>query len=67
MADAGLDVVTLHIGPKSAAQLLGSQRLPDGANVVALAFYREQRGASDRTGIDATTMPFKLTEWQGVL
>src|SRR3984893_13456276 len=67
MADTGLDVVALHIGPKSAAQLLGGQRLPDGANVVALAFNREQLGASDRTRIDATTMPFKLAEWQGVL
>ena len=67
MADAGLNVVSLHIGPKSAAQLLGGQCLPDGADVVALSFHREQRGASDRAGIDATAMPFKLAEWQCVL
>src|SRR6266446_7562287 len=67
MADAGLDMVTLHVGPEATAQFLGSERLADGADVVALTFDGKQRSASDRTGIDATTMPMKLTEWQGVL
>ena len=62
MADAGLDVVTLHVGPEAAAQFLGSERLADGTDVVALTFDGKQRSAPDRRGVDAPATPFEPAE-----
>jgi hypothetical protein len=52
MADAGLDMVTLRVGPDAAAQFLRSQHLADAANIVALAFDGKERSPSDCTGRD---------------
>lgn len=57
MADAGLNMVTLHVGPEAAAQFLRSQCLAAAANVVALAFDGGQRGATDCSGIDTPAAP----------
>src|SRR5437588_10510428 len=67
MTDTGLDVVTLHVGPETAAQFLGSQGLADGANIIALAFDSKQRSAPDRARLDRTAAPFELAARQGVL
>ena len=67
MADAGLNMVTLHVGPEAAAQFLRSQCLTDTANLVALTFDGEERSASDRARIDTPTAPLKLAERQQVL
>src|SRR5437764_13058856 len=55
MADAGLHVVFLAIGPEAGAEIVRRHGLADGANVVALALDGEQRGAADRLGVDVTT------------
>ena len=47
MADAGLHVMALHVRPQAGAEFVGGERLTDGADVVALAFDSEQRGAAD--------------------
>ena len=53
VADARLHVVRAQVGPQAAAQVLRRQRLADRADVVALAFDRQQRGAPDRRRVDA--------------
>ena len=50
--DARLEVVTLPHGPDPGAQVVGGQRLADGADVVALAFDGEERHPPDRAGVD---------------
>src|SRR5262249_29255963 len=56
MADAGLQVVALLVGLEAGAQVVRCRGLADGADVVALAFHGEQRGAPDRLGIDRTAL-----------
>jgi hypothetical protein len=60
MADARLQVVTFHIGPQAARKVLSRERLADAADVVPLAFYREQHGALDRARIDLLTTPLQF-------
>jgi hypothetical protein len=67
MADAGLDMMTLHVGPEAAAQFLRSQCLAGTANVVALAFDGEERSAPDRARIDTPAVPFEIAKRQRVL
>ena len=67
MADAGLDMMPLHIWPKTAAQFLGSQRLADSTDIVAFTFDAEECSASDRARIDAPAAPFELTQRQCML
>ncbi len=50
MPHAGLQVVRLEVGPDVGAQVLRRHGLADGADVVALALHREQRGAADGLG-----------------
>src|SRR5262249_24493553 len=45
MAGAGLQVVALHIGSEAGQEIMRRHRLTDRADVVALAFDREQSGA----------------------
>src|SRR5262245_1556738 len=60
MSDAGLHVVALEIGAQSGTQIVRRRRLADGADVVALAFDREQHGALDGARLDALALPFEL-------
>src|SRR5262249_44641579 len=46
------------------AQFMRGRRLPDGADVVAFAFDREQHGALDGARLDAPALPFELARWQ---
>ena len=48
MADAGLQMVRLHIGTQAAAHILRGERLAHGADVVLLALDREQKRLLDR-------------------
>ena len=64
MADAGLHVVALEIGPQLAAQIVRGHGLADGADVVALAFDGQQHGFADRARIDTLAVPFELAERQ---
>jgi hypothetical protein len=48
MADAGLDIVALHVRPDTAAQFLRSQGLADAANVIALAFNSDDMHAGTK-------------------
>ena len=52
MADAGLQMVALQVGPQARAELVRGDGLADGADVVALALHRQQRGAADRARVD---------------
>src|SRR6201999_90238 len=51
MADAGLHVVALAIGPQRRAHVMRGERLPDRADIVLFAFHGEQHRALDRRGI----------------
>lgn len=64
MADAGLDVVALHVGPDARAQVLRRECLADSANVIPFTLDREQKGALDGARIDASTAIFKFTQRQ---
>ena len=64
MADAGLHVVALAIGPQAGAEIVRGRGLADRADVVALAFDREQHGAPDRPRLDRLALPFELAERQ---
>src|SRR5712671_5489530 len=46
-------MVALQIGTHAAAKILRGERLPYRADVVALAFDREERHAADGGGLDA--------------
>ena len=59
VADAGLHVVALEIGPQSGAQIVRGHGLADGADVVPLAFDREQHRAPDRARVDALALPLE--------
>src|SRR4051812_24428044 len=48
MADPRLHVVRLHVGAQPIAEILGGQRLADGADVVLLSLDRQQEGVADR-------------------
>src|SRR5215831_17087428 len=52
MAGAGLQVMALHVGLEAGEEVVRRHRLPHGTDVVALAFDREQRGASDQGRVD---------------
>src|SRR4051794_1040133 len=60
MPGARLEMVVLQMGSQAAAQFLRRRGLADGADVVVLAFHREQRRAPDRGRIDRAVMPFQL-------
>src|SRR4051812_9427665 len=64
VADAGLHVMRAQVGPQAAAEILRRQRLADRADVVALAFDREQRGAPDRGRRDAAAEERELATRQ---
>ena len=67
MADACLQVVAFQIRPQFAAELVRCHRLTDGANIVALAFHREEHGPADRVRVDALAAPLQPTERQRVV
>src|SRR6267154_694932 len=67
MAHTGLHMMTLHVWPQAAAQLLSGERLANRTDIVPLAFDRKQRGMSDRPRVDAPTVPLELAQWQRVL
>ena len=50
VADVGLHVVRVCVGPQAARQVLRRERLADHADVVALAFDRDER-RRDRLGL----------------
>src|SRR6516162_4941860 len=60
VADAGLHVVLLAVGPEARAEIVRRHGLTDRADVVALAFDGEQRGAADRLGMDPAALPVEL-------
>ena len=64
---AGLHVVALAIGPKRRTQIVRGERLADGADVVFLAFDREQHGALDRRRLDLPVLIGQLPERQRVI
>src|ERR1700722_15555017 len=66
MADARLHVMAPHIGPQARAQLVRGLGLADRADVVTLAFDREQHGASDRFRLDLAAAPEDLALRQRV-
>src|SRR5882762_1528471 len=51
MADTGLHIVPLAIGPQARAEIVRRHGLADRADVVALALDGEQGGTADRLGI----------------
>src|SRR5262249_11255354 len=60
MAHPGLHIVFFAIRSQAAAEIVRGHRLPDGADVVALALDSEQRGAADRLGANAPVTPPQL-------
>src|SRR5262245_4244825 len=67
MADAELQVMALEIGAQARAHLLRRQRLADRADVVALAFDREQHGAADRARLDLVAAPCQRPKGERML
>src|SRR5262245_56172338 len=65
--DAGLHMVSLEIGPQPRAQLVRGRGLADGADIVALAFDREQHGALDGARLDPLAAIFEPARRQNVL
>ena len=63
----GLDVVRLHVLAQAAAKIVRRERLPERADVVALAFDGQQRGAVNRAGIDLAVAPRQLAFCQRVI
>ena len=61
MSDPGLHVVPLEVRAQSRAQLVRRRRLADSADVIALAFDREQHGALDGARLDALPLPLELS------
>src|SRR5581483_11083251 len=64
VADAGLHVMAAFVGPDARAQVMGRRRLAQRADVVALAFHCEQRGAADGAGLDARAAVVELAPGQ---
>ena len=60
MADTGLHVVALQIRAQFAAEIVGSNGLADGADVVTLALHCKQHGAADCIGVDRGAAPLSL-------
>ena len=67
MANAGLHMVALAIGPKARAQIVRGERLADRADVVALAFDRQQHGLLDRLRIDLAALVFEFAQRQRMI
>jgi hypothetical protein len=67
MADAALHMMSLQIGPQTAAQLLGGECLADGTDATPFALDRKERSVSDRAGIDRPAPPFELASRQRML
>lgn len=67
VAGAGLQMMTSLIRPEIATQIVRRDGLADGTDVVALAFDREQSGAPDCAGINASPLPLELAARQRVL
>src|SRR4029077_626936 len=61
MSDPGLHMMPLEVGAQSRAQFVRRRGLADSADVVALAFDREQHGALDGTRLDALALPLALS------
>src|SRR5271154_3886828 len=66
MPDTRLQMMALAIGAQFLAEIVRGHRLADGADVVALAFDRQQHGAADRTRVDGLAVPLELAERQSV-
>ena len=66
MADAGLHVVTLAVGPQRRAEVVRGQGLAHRADVVLLAFHGEQHGAPDRRRFDFLILVGERAERQRV-
>ena len=66
MADTGLHVVALQIRAQFAAEIVRSNGLADGADVVTLALHCKQHGAADCIGVDRGAVPFELAAGQGM-
>ena len=66
VADAGLHVVLAHVRAQARAQVLRGQGLADAADVVALAFDGQQRGAADARRLDAAAAPLQFAARQVV-
>ena len=62
--DSRLHVVPLEIGTKPGAEIVRGRGLTDGADVVALAFGREQHRALDRPRLGRFAPPFELAKRQ---
>src|SRR6185437_4996672 len=62
MADIGLNVGALLVFGNAGAEIVRGEGLAHGANVVALAFDRQERGVADRARIDRPATVREFTE-----
>ncbi len=67
VAHAGLHVVALEVRAHAGAQVLRGERLPDRADVVALALDGEERHAPDRAGLDLAPAHHQLALGEGAV
>src|ERR1043166_4739568 len=56
VSHTGLQVMALAVGPETRTQIVRQRGLAARAYVIALAFDREQRGATDRPQVDSFTL-----------
>ena len=64
MADAGLQVVAAQVRAELRGEFVGGGGLADGADVVALAFDGQERGAGDLRAIDGDAVMLEAAERQ---